>query len=149
MHAAPPILPFTDRRQSHHVAAPHSASAGCQQSRLLDSEYVCRSHTRVFDCEDDTGAAGVALEPAARDEGGDSAALQGRIKELEVMQALMQRELDAMSDLAQRQEEQLRCAFTPRPWPAGGDSVHGLAVAVFSRALGSLSPSAMSSADPM
>ena len=39
------------------------------------------------------------------------AELQARVKELEMEQSLMQRELDNMSDVAQRTDNQLRCAF--------------------------------------
>lgn len=41
---------------------------------------------------------------------GQVAELQARIKELEMEQSLMQRELDNMSDVAQRTDNQLRCA---------------------------------------
>ncbi len=37
------------------------------------------------------------------------AELQARVKELEMEQSLMQRELDNMSDVAQRTDNQLRC----------------------------------------
>ena len=47
------------------------------------------------------GAAGDAAQVAE---------LQGRIKELEMEQSLMQRELDNMSDVAQRTDNQLRYA---------------------------------------
>lgn len=42
------------------------------------------------------------------------AELQARIKELEMEQSLMQRELDNMSDVAQRTDNQLRCGLLLR-----------------------------------
>lgn len=42
------------------------------------------------------------------------AELQARIKELEMEQSLMQRELDNMSDVAQRTDNQLRCVLALR-----------------------------------
>ncbi len=42
--------------------------------------------------------------------GGEAAALRARVRELEVEAGLMQRELDAVSEAAQRSDVQLRCA---------------------------------------
>ena len=48
----------------------------------------------------------------------DLAFLRGRIQELETEQRLMQRELDSVSEAAQRSDSQLRCLLVvPRPRP--------------------------------
>jgi len=54
-----------------------------------------------------TAASGGA---AAAGGGGEAAALRARVRELEVEAGLMQRELDAVSEAAQRSDVQLRCA---------------------------------------
>ncbi len=53
--------------------------------------------------------------------GGDVGALQARLRELETQNALMQRELDHMSEVAQRQDQQLRWG-----WGWGGVNARGL-----------------------
>ena len=53
--------------------------------------------------------------------------LQARIKELEMEQSLMQRELDNMSDVAQRTDNQLRYAKFMQWWLLhGGSSMNAM-----------------------
>lgn len=58
-------------------------------------------------CADVTNVEAELLKNVAGDPG-QVAELQARVKELEMEQSLMQRELDNMSDVAQRTDTQLR-----------------------------------------
>ena len=46
----------------------------------------------------------------------NAVALRARVRELEVETGLMQRELDHVGELAERQSQQLQCALCPKPF---------------------------------
>ena len=77
----------------------------CQHVKQV-SNHVCNLNTLLLSAD----VTNVEAEPL-KNVAGDPvqvAELQARIKELEMEQSLMQRELDNMSDVAQRTDNQLR-----------------------------------------
>jgi len=86
----------------------------------ISTEQKVSPQRRVADARaagEDGGGADLAAAgggaPADAGGGGEAAALRARVRELEVEAGLMQRELDAVSEAAQRSDAQLRCVPYP------------------------------------